>query len=139
MPPVDTQEFLASQLEILESRKEEEKTGLGSGLTGSGRNAMGTVGLAETDSRVRDHVGPVQFNVGGIQVDADDMLRRIRVRISLTHRSGFLANIIYRTEMQLQLLTLMHLPVQLEAVRHRLEEPRMAQARMRFWLNSSAV
>ncbi|KAK6542641.1 hypothetical protein TWF694_006584 [Orbilia ellipsospora] len=91
MPPVDLQEFLTQQLEVLETRKEDEKGGasggggagggLGSGIGGAGaRNAMGTVGLGETDSRVRDHVGPVQFNVGGIQVDADDMLRRIKDR-----------------------------------------------------------
>ncbi|KAJ6260686.1 LOW QUALITY PROTEIN: hypothetical protein Dda_4913 [Drechslerella dactyloides] len=88
MPPVDLQEFLSAQLEVLESKKDEEKTtgpGAGSssaGITGPGgvKNAMGTVGLGETDSRVRDHVGPVQFNVGGIQVDADDMLRRIKDR-----------------------------------------------------------
>ncbi|KAF3903516.1 hypothetical protein AA313_de0200519 [Arthrobotrys entomopaga] len=90
MPPVDLQEFLTQQLEVLETRKEDEKGGggtggvgggLGAGIGGAGaRNAMGTVGIGETDSRVRDHVGPVQFNVGGIQVDADDMLRRIKDR-----------------------------------------------------------
>ncbi|KAK6359896.1 hypothetical protein TWF696_001024 [Orbilia brochopaga] len=87
MPPVDMQEFLSAQLEILESKKDEEKTGgtgggssSSAGGPGGPKNAMGTVGLAETDSRVRDHVGPVQFNVGGIQVDADDMLRRIKDR-----------------------------------------------------------
>ncbi|EPS37912.1 hypothetical protein H072_8490 [Dactylellina haptotyla CBS 200.50] len=90
MPPVDLQDFLGQQLELLETRKEDEKAGPGGGAgqgasaggvgLGGARNAMGTVGLGETDSRVRDHVGPVQFNVGGIQVDADDMLRRIRDR-----------------------------------------------------------
>ncbi|EWC48109.1 hypothetical protein DRE_02688 [Drechslerella stenobrocha 248] len=86
MPPVDTQEFLSTQLGLLENRKDEERaagaggaSSIGAASSG-GRNAMGTVGLAETDSRVRDHVGPVQFNVGGIQVDADDMLRRIQDR-----------------------------------------------------------
>jgi dynein light intermediate chain 1 len=29
---------------------------------------------------VREHIGPVQFNMGGIQVDADDMVQRIKVR-----------------------------------------------------------
>ncbi|RVD82428.1 uncharacterized protein DFL_006855 [Arthrobotrys flagrans] len=83
MPPVDLQEFLATQLEVLESKREDERGpgGGGSGIgVGGNRNAMGTVGMGETDSRVRDHVGPVQFNVGGIQVDADDMLRRIKDR-----------------------------------------------------------
>ena len=28
---------------------------------------------------VREHIGPVQFNMGGIQVDADDMVQRIKV------------------------------------------------------------
>jgi len=77
MPLVDVQEFLASQLEILDAKKEDDRqtaTSLG------GRNAMGTVGLGEADSKVRDHVGPVQFNVGGIQVDAEDMLRRLKDR-----------------------------------------------------------
>lgn len=30
--------------------------------------------------KVEDHIGPVQFNMGGIQVDADDMLKRLMVR-----------------------------------------------------------
>ncbi|KAH8170148.1 dynein light intermediate chain (DLIC) domain-containing protein [Sarocladium implicatum] len=29
---------------------------------------------------VREHIGPVQFNMGGIQVDADDMVQRIKDR-----------------------------------------------------------
>lgn len=86
VPPVDTQEFLASQLEVLESKKEDERQA-GAGGPGAGRNAMGSAGLSgEADSRVRDHVGPVQFNVGGIQVDADDMLRRLKVSTILNDR-----------------------------------------------------
>ena len=34
----------------------------------------------EDNSRVNEHIGPVQLNYGGIQVDADDMLRNIKVR-----------------------------------------------------------
>ncbi|KAF3768880.1 hypothetical protein M406DRAFT_249207 [Cryphonectria parasitica EP155] len=38
---------------------------------------------ADEDSKttnVSDHIGPVQFNVGGIQVDADDMMKRLQDR-----------------------------------------------------------
>jgi hypothetical protein len=31
------------------------------------------------EARVNEHIGPVQFNMGGIQVDADDMLQRLKV------------------------------------------------------------
>lgn len=30
--------------------------------------------------RVNEHIGPVQFNMGGIQVDADEMVRKLRER-----------------------------------------------------------
>jgi dynein light intermediate chain 1 len=33
----------------------------------------------EDNGRVNEHIGPVQFNMGGIQVDADDMLRKLKV------------------------------------------------------------
>jgi len=34
------------------------------------------------EGRVNEHIGPVQFNMGGIQVDADDMLQRLKDRQS---------------------------------------------------------
>jgi len=76
MQPVNTQEYLAAQMEILEARKDEEKAAMASS---GGKNAMGMAQSVDGDSRVKDHVGPVQFNVGGIHVDADDMLRRLKV------------------------------------------------------------
>jgi dynein light intermediate chain 1 len=36
----------------------------------------------DDEGRVHEHIGPVQFNMGGIQVDADDMLQRLRVGVS---------------------------------------------------------
>lgn len=33
------------------------------------------------DAKVLEHIGPVQFNMGGIQVDADDMVQRLRVSL----------------------------------------------------------
>ncbi|KAL8644135.1 MAG: hypothetical protein Q9210_007406, partial [Variospora velana] len=33
-----------------------------------------------TNQRVNEHIGPVQFNMGGIQVDADEMVRKLQER-----------------------------------------------------------
>jgi len=74
-PPVDTQEFLAQQLEILESKAMEEKPS-----RGGKEDAKNARQEAQNSERVIEHVGPVQFNVGGIQVDADDMLERLKER-----------------------------------------------------------
>ncbi|KAI2637844.1 putative motor protein [Hypomontagnella submonticulosa] len=68
VPSVDTQAFLANQLERLEQQKKaDEKAGKDNSFTQS-----------TTDAVISDHIGPVQFNVGGIQVDADDMVQRLR-------------------------------------------------------------
>lgn len=40
----------------------------------------GQVDEREREGKVNEHIGPVQFNMGGIQVDADDMLQRLKVR-----------------------------------------------------------
>ena len=37
------------------------------------------------EGRVSEHIGPVRFNMGGIQVDADDMLQRLKVYIHFIH------------------------------------------------------
>lgn len=72
----DTQEFLERQLKILEAYKSKapEKATDGSALSSSTRK------LEFNDEKtVNEHIGPVQFNMGGIQVDADDMLQRLKV------------------------------------------------------------
>jgi len=82
------QVFLASQVEILDKIKQDT-----SGLDSSSRIASGSHRLnsgpgfetggddTPTDEgRVNEHIGPVQFNMGGIQVDADDMLQRLKVK-----------------------------------------------------------
>ena len=80
------QVFLASQVEVLDKIKQDT-----SGLDTSSRVASGSQrsisgsGLEAGDDtptdegRVNEHIGPVQFNMGGIQVDADDMLQRLKV------------------------------------------------------------
>ncbi|KAJ8119629.1 hypothetical protein ONZ43_g3461 [Nemania bipapillata] len=72
IPSVDTQAFLGNQLGRLEQqKKEDEKT--------SKENSFAQVA---TDDIISDHIGPVQFNMGGIQVDADDMVQRLKVSAS---------------------------------------------------------
>ena len=69
VPSVDTQAFLGNQLARLEQqKKEDEKT--------TKENSFAQV---TTDDIISDHIGPVQFNMGGIQVDADDMVQRLKV------------------------------------------------------------
>jgi dynein light intermediate chain 1, cytosolic len=88
---MDTQDFLASQLEILERirRQEAESAGNDNKRQISSHKTSGSEGEIGGDSgvieegRVSEHIGPVQFNMGGIQVDADDMLQRLKVRCVL--------------------------------------------------------
>ena len=66
---VDTQAFLAQQLERLElQKKADDKAG-----------KENTFAHGASDEMISDHIGPVQFNMGGIQVDADDMVQRLKV------------------------------------------------------------
>lgn len=80
-----TQEFLATQLEIMDHLKVEEEQnqpnqnkGRAGGFPSS-KNDQGS-GTIDERGRVTDHIGPVQFNMGGIQVDAEDMLNRLKDR-----------------------------------------------------------
>ncbi|OTA62761.1 putative motor protein [Hypoxylon sp. EC38] len=75
VPSVDTQAFLANQLERLEQQKKaDDKTGKDHSFAQSA-----------TDDMISDHIGPVQFNMGGIQVDADDMVQRLKDRQAYGH------------------------------------------------------
>ena len=78
------QDFLADQLAVIERIKAEEEHGTKDGGRGGIRAASGTSvessSTIEDTSRVKEHVGPIQFNMGGIQVDAEDMLNRIKER-----------------------------------------------------------
>jgi dynein light intermediate chain 1 len=70
------QEFLERQLKILEAFKAKAPE-----KTGNTNTALPTSRVMEfpEEKSVNDHIGPVQFNMGGIQVDADDMLQRLKV------------------------------------------------------------
>ncbi|KAM0323648.1 hypothetical protein ACHAQA_008583 [Verticillium albo-atrum] len=92
----DTQDFLGTSLSTLETfkTKAEQKSSSdaakSAGSTTAGRSSArrnddgsdtGAPGRAvTTDGKVSEHIGPVQFNMGGIQVDADDMVQRLKDR-----------------------------------------------------------
>lgn len=70
----DMQSFLTKQLEVLEQLKiEDEKDRTAKPV------AQLEMSPLDDNGRVNEHIGPVQFNMGGIQVDADDMLRKLKV------------------------------------------------------------
>ena len=49
-----------------------------SSSSGGGTGGSGGIG-DDGNGQMSKHIGPVQFNMGGIQIDADDMLKRIKV------------------------------------------------------------
>lgn len=80
IPAVNTQEFLAGQLEIMERLKAEDEKGQDAKSSKSSSDRPGKTAtllsnplLAQHPGRVDEHIGPVQFNFGGIQVDSDGM------------------------------------------------------------------
>ncbi len=80
----DAQTFLSTQLAALDKiRQGAEPSGMDSSRLVRGRGASheGEESLGD-EARVNEHIGPVQFNMGGIQVDADDMLQRLKVKTS---------------------------------------------------------
>lgn len=90
---VDTQEFLSGQLQVIESIKaaeEQDQAGKESRRDPLGRpippgessRYLDGNRVIEDSGRVNEHIGPVRFNMGGIQVDADDMLRNLKVNLT---------------------------------------------------------
>ena len=96
----DVQLFLGDQLKLLDQlrqkddakrdkeAKDSKRRGDGSGSgynSNSHGNSSGSTNNHASDAAdpaevISSHIGPVQFNIGGIQVDADDMLERIKNR-----------------------------------------------------------
>ncbi|KAM0817541.1 putative Dynein light intermediate chain-domain-containing protein [Seiridium cardinale] len=64
------QDFLATLVPRIEAEKKVDEE--------EGKHF--TQGSAGADEVISDHIGPVQFNMGGIQVDADDMVQRLKDR-----------------------------------------------------------
>ena len=89
----ETQQFLEKQLKLLDvyKQKNEEPTGHLARIKSVRKTTSDSL-TAEDDqlkqqaeAKVLEHIGPVQFNMGGIQVDADDMLQRLKVHFSSWH------------------------------------------------------
>ncbi|KAI9667162.1 MAG: hypothetical protein M1831_001339 [Alyxoria varia] len=112
-PCQDTQEFLGGQLQVLDRLKVEDehaqrqkeaqnKGRPGSAAAGAGDRPPGVLSRGDSQQslstsaaggaggrdRVNEHIGPVQFNMGGIQVDAGDALKSIRERSSAAAAAG---------------------------------------------------
>lgn len=91
---IDPQAFLASQLEVLEKLRAsgEAASGIdGSRPAGNRSTVHASVenGNGE-EGRVHEHIGPVQFNLGGIQVDGDEMVKRLKVGSCCSRLLNFL-------------------------------------------------
>jgi dynein light intermediate chain 1 len=76
----DTQAFLAEQLKYLDMLKQKRDEAIQSKAAAT-RKGDGESGLytGRAEGSLDAHIGPVQFNMGGIQVDADDMVQRLKV------------------------------------------------------------
>ncbi|PSR87261.1 dynein light intermediate chain-domain-containing protein [Coniella lustricola] len=78
----DTQLFLEARSKQLEAHKQkmEEEDRERAGVKAQLKDKKARDDEEEKTANVSDHIGPVQFNVGGIQVDADDMMKRLQDR-----------------------------------------------------------
>lgn len=73
------QAFLASQQESLARLTAEEEETPGSTALPSGPNfSTNASSSAAAHDRISEQIGPVQVNMGGIQVDADDVVRKLQ-------------------------------------------------------------
>jgi dynein light intermediate chain 1 len=84
---IDTQTFLGQQLKVLDAFKQKNDEAARDESRHKPHKKLDDEHLVDpdrqTDARVLEHIGPVQFNMGGIQVDADDMVQRLKVRLFL--------------------------------------------------------
>jgi dynein light intermediate chain 1, cytosolic len=88
---VDPQVFLAQQLEIMErfKRQDEEDRASRARKAGGGKEPEAHTNVVLDESGVNDQIGPVQFNYGGIQVNAEDMVKRLKVSSSYIYILGW--------------------------------------------------
>jgi len=83
------QDFLTdslSKLEAFKSKAEQKTDAQKPGARTARRVDDSAVSSSKraSDDNVSEHIGPVQFNMGGIQVDADDMVQRLKDRQAFT-------------------------------------------------------
>jgi dynein light intermediate chain 1 len=72
----DVQTFLSEQSKILEEYQISDRKDR---MAQESKKDSSRQPLLDDGRHVEEHIGPVQFNMGGIQVDADDMLKKIKV------------------------------------------------------------
>ncbi|KAK3290309.1 dynein light intermediate chain-domain-containing protein [Chaetomium fimeti] len=81
---IDTQTFLGQQLKVLDAFKQKNEEAAREESRQKPHKKMDDDLVIDhdqkADARVLEHIGPVQFNMGGIQVDADDMVQRLKER-----------------------------------------------------------
>jgi dynein light intermediate chain 1 len=77
IPSTEAQAFLTSQVEILDRlRLEDDREKKGADKK---RGVATYISQEDASGVVEEHIGPVQFNMGGIQVNADEMVKRLQV------------------------------------------------------------
>lgn len=99
----DPQAFLAEQVSILEQLRREDENEAALKAARKDNDPAGRNWVDDASGVVEEHIGPVQFNMGGIQVNADEMVKRLQVR--LTHafdRMAYLLLCAIRKLMSLQ-------------------------------------
>ena len=75
------QTFLISQLDAMERLKREEDQAAAAEIREkekAGKSHDDAPSRYHDSGAISDQIGPVQFNMGGIQVDADEMLQRLK-------------------------------------------------------------
>ena len=74
------QAFLSSQLEVMEKLRREEDQAAAEvrEKEKAGKSHDDAPSRYQDSGAISDQIGPVQFNMGGIQVDADEMLQRLK-------------------------------------------------------------
>jgi dynein light intermediate chain 1 len=85
---IDTQTFLGQQLKVLDAFKQKNDEAAREDSRHKPHKKVDEEHLVggdavATEAKVLEHIGPVQFNMGGIQVDADDMVQRLKVSFHL--------------------------------------------------------
>lgn len=75
----DTQDFLKDQVKLLDQLRLEDENEVKAKAAKKDDGSYRTFS-DESSGVVEEHIGPVQFNMGGIQVNADEMVKRLQVR-----------------------------------------------------------
>lgn len=77
----DAQAFLTEQVAVLDQLRREDENE--AAIKAARKEQDGTTSrnyVEDASGVVEEHIGPVQFNMGGIQVNADEMVKRLQVR-----------------------------------------------------------